>query len=125
MTTDIVNSSDNDTKTLECKGRNGQIFVLDISDKTCEQFGLFHKDILYNKEIDRKATVIGVYNGDLYFLVEGDPGISYWSNSKNINDFEKHGFFLFSRHNEVNSINNENFNEVEENVIMNDFFIEI
>lgn len=125
MTTNIINTSDNNTKILECKGRNGQTIILDISEETCGQFGLFHKDILYNQEIDRKATVMGVHNGDLYFLVEGDSGISYWSNSRNIIDFEKHGFFLFSRHNEINSIDKEHFNEVEENIIIKDFFIEI
>jgi len=80
-----------------------QIFVYDTSDEACAPFGFHYGDYVSVKdEFFRSHTlsklfawVLGVFNNELYFIMEEDPNSAKnWKNFKKV-DFLKYGFRLF------------------------------
>ena len=44
----------------------------------------------------KPAVVIGVYNQNIWFHVEGDHGASYWSSCRSKEDFQGKGFVVLA-----------------------------
>jgi hypothetical protein len=79
---------------FEHRAKNGQVMEFDISRSACEKFGFYYSDRVETPL--GNASVVGVNNGCLWFLIDGDPGASFWDNGKCYEDLLKLGINLIS-----------------------------
>lgn len=74
------------------KAKNGDILTFDISRAACDKFGFYYTDRVETPL--GIASVVGVRDGCLWFLVDGDSGASFWDNGKSYVDLLSIGVSL-------------------------------
>lgn len=77
---------------IEHRAKNGDILEFDISRTACEVFGFYYSD-----RVDTplgNASVVGVRDKCLWFLVDNDSGASFWDNGKTYVDLLSLGISL-------------------------------
>ncbi|KAN0033995.1 hypothetical protein ACTFIV_000475 [Dictyostelium citrinum] len=75
--------------TFQYKSKDGKLIDFDVSRSSCERYGFFAGSRVMTPR--GAGTVIGVYQNNLWFHIEGDEGASYWDNGK---DYESLVFKL-------------------------------
>ncbi|EAL72235.1 hypothetical protein ACTFIW_009702 [Dictyostelium discoideum] len=75
--------------TFQYKSKDGKLIDFDVSRPSCERYGFFAGSRVMTPK--GAGTVIGVYENNLWFHIEGDEGASYWDNGK---DYESLVFKL-------------------------------
>ncbi|EGC31787.1 hypothetical protein DICPUDRAFT_82343 [Dictyostelium purpureum] len=65
---------------FQYKTKDGTLIDFDVSRQSCEKYGFFAGSrVMTPKGV---GTVIGVYQNNLWFHIEGDEGASFWDNGK-------------------------------------------
>ncbi|KAK5575798.1 hypothetical protein RB653_006932 [Dictyostelium firmibasis] len=75
--------------TFQYKSRDGRLVDFDVSRDSCEKYGFFAGSRVMTPK--GPGTVIGVFEGNLWFHIEGDDGATFWDNGK---DYESLVFKL-------------------------------
>lgn len=76
------------------RAKNGEVMDFDISRSACNKFGFYYSDRVETPL--GSASVVGVANKSLWFLVDGDPGASFWDNGKCYEDLLQLGIYSIS-----------------------------
>ncbi|KAN0043037.1 hypothetical protein ACTA71_010672 [Dictyostelium dimigraforme] len=75
--------------TFQYKSKDGKLIDFDVSRTSCERYGFFAGSRVMTPR--GAGTVIGVFENNLWFHIEGDEGASFWDNGK---DYESLVFKL-------------------------------
>lgn len=74
---------------MQYKTKSGRVFSFDKG-RSWEDYNIEANSRVMTPK--GAATVIGVYNNNLWFHIEGDSGATYWDNLKSFDDFINLGF---------------------------------
>ena len=80
--------------TITCMTRSGVLKTFDTSLESVLPFGFRANDRVQTPR--GPARVLGVWEGHLYFVIDGDHGASTWTALKTSGEFSALGFYLLS-----------------------------
>ncbi|EFA83879.1 hypothetical protein PPL_02949 [Heterostelium album PN500] len=73
-----------DSNTVSCITKGGDVFEFDTSFESCSKYGFFNGDLVETSA--GQGLVVGVRDNQLWFEIFGHDGASYWDNGDDYHD---------------------------------------